>query len=162
MKKQFVTPEDIITIVSDEFKITPKMMFLETRKRAVVEPRQVALYLIKTHLSMTLEKIGNIALNYGRKTPLDHATVLHAYKAINSLYETEVETKIKIEWLENRIQNKILENKEKIDYHKKYIEYQNLTKKVIKSLTEKKRKAIQDYQKARQELYNIKNIEVVI
>lgn len=56
---------------------------LKTRKRDIVEARQVAMYLAKARTKESLAKIG---LAIGKK---DHATVLHAIKTVSNLIETD-------------------------------------------------------------------------
>ncbi len=53
-----------------------------TRKREVVEARQIAMYAIKVQSSLSLSQIGLIC---GDK---DHATVLHGIKTVANLWET--------------------------------------------------------------------------
>lgn len=56
----------------------------KTRKREVVESRQVAMYLAKLNTKESLAVIGR---TIGNK---DHATVLHACKTVNNLLQTDV------------------------------------------------------------------------
>ena len=55
----------------------------KTRKREIVESRQVAMYLSKKN---TKESLATIGRTIGNK---DHATVLHACKTVNNLIETD-------------------------------------------------------------------------
>ena len=54
----------------------------KTRKRPVVEGRQIAMYLIRKETTLTLEAIGDI---FGK----DHATVVHAINTVNNAIEVD-------------------------------------------------------------------------
>ena len=55
----------------------------KTRKREVVQARQIAMYFSK---KMTKSSLANIGMHCGGK---DHATVLHACRTVNNLAETD-------------------------------------------------------------------------
>lgn len=75
------TPEEIIC---EAFDIRVDDLVVKTRKREIVEARQFAMnYYRKTYPKMSLTKIGD---KFGGK---DHATVLHAMKTVEILYETD-------------------------------------------------------------------------
>ena len=71
-----VSVEYIINIVCEYFKISPEQLALKTRKRQVVQARQIAMYLAKKYSNASLAAIGQ---QCGKK---DHATVHHACKTI--------------------------------------------------------------------------------
>jgi len=91
------TQDSIIKAVCSNFKITPKDMVVKTRKREVVEARQVACVLIRKHSRLSYAKIGNLLGG------LDHATMLYAMKKVDNLLETDKDF-IK---LFNKIKNEI-------------------------------------------------------
>lgn len=73
---------DIDDVVSNEFMINRDDLYSKKRDRAIVEARQVAMYLrVKTQY-MTL---GQAAKRYNR----DHATAIHAIKTVNDLMSTD-------------------------------------------------------------------------
>lgn len=53
-----------------------------TRKRDIVERRQVAIYILRNHTELSLSKIGGIFKK-------DHATALHAIRTIKNLIEVD-------------------------------------------------------------------------
>ena len=55
----------------------------KTRKREVVQARQIAMYFSK---KMTKSSLANIGMHCGGK---DHATVLHACKTVDNLSSTD-------------------------------------------------------------------------
>ena len=84
-------------IVSDYFNITIELMNSKTRKREIVQARQLSMYLSKKHTKNSLSTIG---LHCGNK---DHATVLHACRTINNLKETDKQFKHHIDTIEKSI-----------------------------------------------------------
>lgn len=80
---------EIIKEVEEITGITHEMMLQKTRKREVVEARQVSMAAIKRRTEMTNEVI---AWEVGR---MDHASVNHARKAVKNLLDTDKKFKIK-------------------------------------------------------------------
>ena len=70
-------------VVSDYFNIPIEMMHSKTRKREIVQARQIAMYFSK---NLTKSSLATIGSQIGGK---DHATVLHACKTVGNLYETD-------------------------------------------------------------------------
>ncbi len=70
-------------VVCDYFGLPVDQIHAKTRKREVVQARQVAMYFSKKHTKSSLATIG---LQCGNK---DHATVLHACKTIANLIDTD-------------------------------------------------------------------------
>ena len=69
-----VTIDDILKVVCKHFDLEPSAIHTKSRKREVVQARQIAMYLAKNHTDFSTSKIGKFI---GNK---DHATVLHACK----------------------------------------------------------------------------------
>jgi len=78
-----VSIEYIQKVVCDYFDLPIELMKSKTRKREVVQARQIAMYFAK---KMTKSSLANIGAHCGGK---DHATVLHACKTVNNLMETD-------------------------------------------------------------------------
>jgi hypothetical protein len=75
--------EKLILIVCDQRGVDPTMLLFHTRKREIVEARQlVAYFLFKKFERRSLQKIGNII---GK----DHSTVLHCLKTVERLKEVD-------------------------------------------------------------------------
>lgn len=70
-------------IVCDYFGLPIDQIHAKTRKREVVQARQVAMYFSK---KLTKSSLATIGLQCGNK---DHATVLHACKTIANLIDTD-------------------------------------------------------------------------
>ena len=73
------TVEKIRDAVCEYFSLSVEAIATKSRKREVVQARQIAMYLSKQHTKSTLANIGE---TIGQR---DHATVLHACKIVNDL-----------------------------------------------------------------------------
>lgn len=78
-----VSIEYIQKVVCDYFNLPIELLKSKTRKREVVQARQIAMYFAK---QMTKSSLASIGAHTGGK---DHATVLHACKTVNNLIETD-------------------------------------------------------------------------
>jgi chromosomal replication initiator protein len=87
----------IVELVSREFNVNPDMVKSKVRKRRYVQPRHVAVYLVKTNTFFSLKKI---ARNFGIK---DHTSIIHAVEAINVNIEIIPSYKEFIESLQREI-----------------------------------------------------------
>ncbi|MBA3777702.1 MAG: chromosomal replication initiator protein DnaA [Chloroflexi bacterium] len=76
-KKRTVTPERIAQAVSDYYGVEMDALRGQKRDKAIVVPRQIAMYLMRAETDVSLLRIG--AELGGR----DHSTVLHACAKIN-------------------------------------------------------------------------------
>ena len=70
-------------VVCDYFDMPLEAINSKTRKREIVQARQLAMFFSKKHTKNSLATIG---LHCGNK---DHATVLHACRTVNNLVETD-------------------------------------------------------------------------
>jgi len=75
--------EDIITAVSEHFGIEKEWILWENRKKEFMIPRQVAMYLLKTKLHYTYERIWNIFS--GR----NHAAILYNCNKLESMLKKD-------------------------------------------------------------------------
>lgn len=71
--------EKVQAVVCEYFSITRDMLLSKSRKRQIVQARQIAMYLSRTMLNCSLSTIGS---ELGGK---DHATVLHACNTVSDL-----------------------------------------------------------------------------
>ncbi len=78
-----LTVDSIYKIVCEYFNVTPDNAQSKTRKREIVQARQIAMYFSKT---LTKSSLASIGAQIGGK---NHATVLHACKTVNNLMETD-------------------------------------------------------------------------
>ncbi len=78
-----VSIDYIQKVVSDYFNMPVELMKSKTRKREIVQARQIAMYFSK---KLTKSSLASIGMQCGGK---DHATVLHACKTVNNLLDTD-------------------------------------------------------------------------
>ncbi|MHC1704840.1 MAG: chromosomal replication initiator protein DnaA [Tenuifilaceae bacterium] len=84
-------------IVCEYFGLPSDVLQTKTRKREIVQARQIAMYFSKSLTKSSLSTIGSII---GGK---DHATVLHACKTVNNLKDTDKRFKSQIDDIERRL-----------------------------------------------------------
>ena len=91
-----VSIDYIQKIVCDYFDLSIDSFKSKTRKRNIVQARQLAMYFSK---QLTKSSLANIGAQCGGK---DHATVLHACKTVNNLAETDKTFRTYIEEIEKK------------------------------------------------------------
>ena len=92
-----VSIDYIQKMVCDYFDLPIELLKSKTRKREVVQARQIAMYFAK---KMTKSSLANIGMHCGGK---DHATVLHACKTVNNLIDTDKRFRGYVSDLEKKI-----------------------------------------------------------
>ncbi len=95
-----ITVEYIQKVISNYFNIPVDKINSKTRKREIVQARQLAMYFSKAYTKFSLAAIGS---KLGNK---DHATVLHACKTVKNLSDTDKNFKKYVEDLSNIIKVK--------------------------------------------------------
>ena len=76
--KKAVPIKDIIKIITDFYNIEEEFVYKKTRKREVVKPRQIIMYILREDYSIPYPTIGK---KLGGR---DHTTVIHSYEKIKS------------------------------------------------------------------------------
>ncbi|MBR2196474.1 MAG: chromosomal replication initiator protein DnaA [Salinivirgaceae bacterium] len=84
-------------VVCDYFNLNTDAITSKTRKREIVQARQIAMYFAKNMTKLSLATIGS---QIGGK---DHATVLHACKTVNNLIDTDRQFKGYIDEIEKKL-----------------------------------------------------------
>ncbi len=92
-----VSIDYIQKVVCDYFNMPMELLKSKTRKREVVQARQISMYFAK---SLTKSSLATIGAHCGGK---DHATVLHACRTVNNLIDTDKRFKSYITELEKKI-----------------------------------------------------------
>ncbi|MGC9344656.1 MAG: helix-turn-helix domain-containing protein, partial [Bacteroidales bacterium] len=95
--KREISIDYIQKVVCNYFNIGVEQLQSKTRKREIVQARQVAMYFSK---SLTKSSLATIGTQIGGK---DHATVLHACKTVNNLIETDKRFRIQIDEIEKKL-----------------------------------------------------------
>jgi len=70
-----LAPEQVVEVVAGYFKTTPQALSARSRRRDVVVPRQLAMYLARRYTTASLQRIGE---SLGR----DHPAVSHALQVV--------------------------------------------------------------------------------
>ncbi|MDA3892645.1 MAG: chromosomal replication initiator protein DnaA [Salinivirgaceae bacterium] len=81
--KREISIDYIQKVVCDYFNMPHEIINSKTRKREIVQARQIAMFFAK---SLTKSSLATIGSQIGGK---DHATVLHACKTVNNLIDTD-------------------------------------------------------------------------
>ena len=85
--KREISIDYIQKVVSDYFQLDLEILQSKTRKRHVVQARQLAMFFAKKY---TKNSLANIGSQIGDR---DHATVLHACKTVDNLVSTDKQFK---------------------------------------------------------------------
>jgi len=95
--KREISIDYIQKVVCDYFNMPMELLKSKTRKREIVQARQIAMYFAK---SMTKSSLVTIGTQIGNK---DHATVLHACKTVNNLIDTDKSFRVYIDEIEKKL-----------------------------------------------------------
>ena len=95
--KRELTIDYISKVVSDYFCIPVDSLAVKTRKREIVQARQIAMYFSK---NLTQSSLATIGSQIGGK---DHATVLHACRTVTNLKEIDKNFRLSIDEIENKL-----------------------------------------------------------
>ena len=91
------TIKNIRDLVCEYFKLPTESLLSKSRKREVVQARQIAMYFSKQLTKESLTTIGN---TIGQR---NHATVLHACKTVKDLIETDKIFRGSVEEIERKL-----------------------------------------------------------
>jgi chromosomal replication initiator protein len=89
--------EYISKVVCDYFNMPVDTLQTKTRKREIVQARQITMYFSK---NLTKYSLASIGAQIGNK---DHATVLHACKTVNNLVDTDKNFRQYVEEIEKKL-----------------------------------------------------------
>ncbi len=98
-EKKRITVEKIQDTVSDFFNVKKDLIQSKSRKREIVQARQVTMFFIKKHTELSLSQIG---VHVGNR---NHATVLHACSTVKDLAEVDRGFRSDIEEIERLLQS---------------------------------------------------------
>lgn len=96
-KKRCVQNKNVIDVISEFYEIDKEELIKKGRKKEVVYPRQVAMYLLRKELNMSYPGIGKYFS--GR----DHTTALHAYEKISRELKENERLKEEIGFLREKL-----------------------------------------------------------
>jgi chromosomal replication initiator protein len=95
--KREISIDYIQKVVCTYYNIGLELLQSKTRKREIVQARQVAMFFSK---SLTKSSLATIGSQIGGK---DHATVLHACKTVNNLIETDKRFRLQVDEIEKKL-----------------------------------------------------------
>jgi chromosomal replication initiator protein len=95
--KREVSIDYIQKVVCEYFGLPGDVLHTKTRKREIVQARQIAMFFSKSMTKSSLSTIGSLI---GGK---DHATVLHACKTVNNLMDTDKRFKSQMDDIERKL-----------------------------------------------------------
>lgn len=92
-----ITPEYIVSMVAEQYEVSPEEIISQKRSRNIARPRQVVMYLCRNMLNIPLQEVGR-ALG-GR----DHTTIMHGVEKITDELKTDPSLQNTIEILKKKI-----------------------------------------------------------
>ncbi len=98
-KRGFIQPKQVIETVADFYGIRVNEMVSISRKRELVTPRQMAMYLMREEVGASFPMIGK---ELGDR---DHTTAMHAYEKIKKEIEKGGRVKQEIDLIKQRFYN---------------------------------------------------------
>lgn len=96
-QSKILTIENIQQLVCEHFDMPIDLVKSKTRKRNIVQARQISMYFAK---SMTKSSLANIGKQFGGR---DHSTVIHACQTVQDLMQTDQKFRSKVQELEKII-----------------------------------------------------------
>ena len=90
-----IAPDDLINAVCKHYSIGKRSIMSHSRAQVFAKPRQVLMYLLRTHLNLPLDEVGRLI--GGR----DHTTVMHAVDKITNLASLDVQIREDIQGIKS-------------------------------------------------------------
>ncbi len=79
-----ITPKDVVDVVADYYGLNPAIIYEKTRKKEVVRPRQIIMYILREDVGTSYPTIGE---QLGGR---DHTTVIHSCDRVRKMLEDDV------------------------------------------------------------------------
>lgn len=98
-KRKGIQIKDVIDVISSYYEVEKEELLNKGRKKEVVYPRQIAMYLLRTELNTSYPGIGKY---FGGR---DHTTALHAYEKINKLQKTNKKFSDELSFIQEKLYN---------------------------------------------------------
>lgn len=97
-RRKNITIDSIARLVSREFGVAVKDMVSKSRKKSIVRPRQVAIFLSRRHTSQPLQSIG-------RKFNRMHATVIHSINSVEKELKLKGDLYRQVQIIEKKLES---------------------------------------------------------
>lgn len=92
-----ISMEFIQKLVCEYFEVPVEMVKSKTRKREIVQARQISMYLAKSHTKTSLKSIGQF---FGGR---DHSTVIYACQTVEDLIDTDKKFKAYVQDIQKKL-----------------------------------------------------------
>lgn len=94
-KKRGVSPKEVVKIISNFYNIEESLIYEKTRRKEVVQARQMIMFILREDFNISYPVIGQ---ELGGK---DHTTIIHSYKKIKAELKENPQTLQEYEELKN-------------------------------------------------------------
>lgn len=81
--KKTIAPRDVIKIIADFYQINEESIYEKTRRKEIIKPRQVAMYILREDFNISYPSIGQ---KLGGR---DHTTVIHSCEKVKNDLKTD-------------------------------------------------------------------------
>ncbi len=95
--RQIITPKKIIQMVAEFYDLRERDLLTSSRKKEIVKPRQIAMFLLREELKNSFPFIGR---KFNGK---DHTTAIHSHKKISKEVKKDKKLEEEIELIKDRI-----------------------------------------------------------
>ncbi len=99
--KKSVSFKDVIKIIAEYYNIEEKFLYEKTRRKEVVKPRQVIMYILREDFNTSYPFIGQ---KLGGR---DHTTVIHAYEKIKNDIKSDSLLLQEVEQIRSQLYNNV-------------------------------------------------------
>jgi len=82
-QKRSISHKEVVKIIADFYKIEEETIYEKTRKKEVIKPRQIIMYILREDFNISYPSIGE---KLGGR---DHTTVIHSYLKIKDDLKTD-------------------------------------------------------------------------
>jgi chromosomal replication initiator protein len=96
-KRKAVSPKQIVEIVTSFYNLTPTDLRGISRKKEIVNPRQVAMFLMREEINASFPTIGS---ELGGR---DHTTAMHACEKIRDEVEKNEQLRQEVDLIRQRL-----------------------------------------------------------
>ncbi len=83
-QKKLLSYKEVVKIIADFYKIEEETIYEKTRKKEVIKPRQIIMYILREDFSISYPSIGE---KLGGR---DHTTVIHSYEKIKNEIKSDM------------------------------------------------------------------------
>ncbi len=97
-----LTITQVIKTIANFYQVEEKNLFEKTRKKEIVKPRQIAMYLLREDLNLSYPYVGQ---KFGQ---MDHTTIIYAFRKISEMLKKDEKLNQEINSIRNILYGKEL------------------------------------------------------